>query len=81
MLRYFYARSQSEGEYLFDRDQDNIIQFSLQVLQTFRSSFKNLLCGKVRLFRAGKSRVVPNGYFRKEFEKIDTLIESLGKLS
>jgi hypothetical protein len=81
MLQYFYASSQSEGENLFDRDQDNVIQFSLQVLQTFRSSFKNLLCGKVRLFGTGKCRVFPDGYFRREFEKIDTLIESLGKLS
>jgi hypothetical protein len=81
MLRHFYASSQSEGEYQFERDQDDTVQLSLRILKIYRKSFFNLLCGKVRLFSAGRCRVFPDTCFKSEFVQLDDLIERLGKLS
>ena len=81
MLQYFYELPQSEEYYHFSSDQDNVVHFTLHILRTFMNAFKNLLCGKIRVFGVGMRRVFPEGYFSLEFEKLNTMTEELEKLS
>jgi hypothetical protein len=81
MLKYLYDSSHTDEKHQFNMDQENVLQFTLQLLLMFQYAFKNLLCSKVNIFGKGMSRIFPHGFFRVEFDKIENLIEQISEVS
>ena len=80
-LQHLYESWKPEERHSFARDQENMVQFTIRLFGVFEDSFKNLLCGEVKLFGIGTKRVFPPDFFRQELQKLRAIIEGLEGLS
>jgi hypothetical protein len=80
-LRHLYESWKPEERHGFARDQEDMVQFTIRLFSAFEESFRNLLCGEVKLFGIGTKRIFPPDFFRRELQKLRAIIESLQGLS
>lgn len=80
-LQHLYESWKPEERHSFARDQENMVHFTIRLFSVFEDSFRNLLCGEVKLFGIGTKRVFPPDFFRQELQKLLAIIESLEGLS
>jgi hypothetical protein len=81
MLQYLYESYESHDRYNFLTDQEDVVRFTARLLRLFRNYFGNLLCGRIGLFGLGTYFIFPQGYFKLEFDKFDTLIKQFDETS